>query len=87
MGREVVSKQKIIFDHLGNSQKFLKILLDLGTAASEVRSDGVEKGSLAQYVKAASHFQSYSWFYQCPLSGNTIISIDVTRLVNLCSAA
>jgi hypothetical protein len=37
VGKEVVSEHKSILDHLGKSQNFLKSLLGLGSAASEVR--------------------------------------------------
>jgi hypothetical protein len=37
MGKEAVGKTKSILDLLGESQKFLKTLISLGVAASEVR--------------------------------------------------
>jgi hypothetical protein len=54
MGTEAISKQKIILDRLGKSQKFLKTLLNLGTAASEVTLDGVEKNSLTNHAESCT---------------------------------
>jgi hypothetical protein len=86
-GREIISEHQTILNRLGESQKFLKSLLSLGTAVSEVRDPSVIK-PIANLVdmKAAPCSQSRSRFHQRPSSGKYIIPVKLPRPTDVCSA-